>query len=33
MLAPLAWIATKRGHGAHYGETVAAEPAIVAVTA
>ena len=33
MLAPLAWIAAKRGHGARYGETVAAEPALVAVTA
>ena len=33
MLAPLAWIGTKRGHGARYGETVAAGTAVVAVTA
>jgi hypothetical protein len=33
MLAPLAWIGTKRGHGARYGETVAAGSAVVAVTA
>ena len=33
LLAPLAWVATKRGHGARYGDTVAAESAVVAVTA
>ena len=33
MLAPLAWIATWRGHAARYGETVAADMPVVAVTA
>ena len=33
MLAPLALDRDARGHGERYGETVAAEPAIVAVTA
>ena len=33
LMAPLAALGTKRGHAERYGETVAAEPAIVAVTA
>ena len=33
LLAPLAWVATKRGHGARYGDSVAAESPVVAVTA
>jgi hypothetical protein len=33
LLAPLAWIGTTRGHGARYGDIVATESPVVAVTA
>jgi quercetin dioxygenase-like cupin family protein len=33
LLAPLAWIGTRRGHAERYGETVAAERPVVAVAA